>query len=287
MAAPSNTVWGSISSDKGKLGIAISENSTNTKITLTVQVWLALKYNINDNTNSYYFTYTNDSGTSVTNPNGTSLDLDFGTTSGSGWAEVSQKQIASYSFTYTRGTSNKTVNFSAELNNLGGDNYDVSVSTSYTIPRKNKLSLRYHVNGGSLDSSVYYVSNGLIYNESGSDVIQSWYYNTGSTSGLINDTTFGLYRKGYNFLGWKVGSSGTTIFDQDDVTIVPTDLTSAISSADATVTLYAVWELAANCYVKQNGSYVPAMMYLKSDGTYKNVSLSVKVSNAYKETNMG
>ena len=291
MAAPSNTVWGSIVNSKAKLGISVTATSTtNTSVTLNVQVWLALKYNINDSSNQYYFTYTNDSGTSVTSPNGTSLTLKFGTTSGAGWAESSQKQLGSYNLTYTRGTSAKTVNFSSKLNNLAGDNYNVSASTSYKVPAKPSYTISYNANGGSGAPSAqtkwygttltlsptkptrtgYSFSkwntaangSGTSYNSGASytanasaTLYAQWTANTyavtynanGGTGAPANQTkTYGVdltlsntapTRTNYNFLGWATTSTATT----------PTYSAGSKYTANAPITLYAVWELA---YVK-------------------------------------
>ena len=213
MAAPSNTVWGSISNSKGKLGIAISASNTNTQTTLTVEVWLAVKYNISDSSNKYYFSYTNDSGSTVTSPNGTSLNLDFGTTSGSGWGTSSQKQIGKYTLTYTRGTSSKTVKFTAKLNDLASDNYDVSVSTSYTIPTLPSYTITYNANGGT-----------------GAPSNQTKYYGKNITVSTTKPTLFG-----YTFVGWSTAKDDTVEYNS-----------GSAFGLNANTTLYAVWR--ANTY---------------------------------------
>ena len=229
MAAPSNTVWGSIVNSKAKLGISVTATSTtNTSVTLNVQVWLALKYNISDTSNQYYFTYTNDSGSSVTNPNGTSLSLKFGTSSGSGWAESSQKQLGSYSLTYTRGTSAKTVNFSSKLNGLASDGYNVSASTSYSVPAKPSYTISYNANGGS-----------------GAPASQTKWYGTNLTLSTVKPT-----RTGYSFSKWNTAANGSgTSYNS-----------GATYSANAAATLYAQWT--ANTYAvtfdANGGSGAPA-----------------------------
>ena len=210
MAAPSNTVWGSIVNEKAKLGISVTATSTtNTSVTLNVQVWLALKWNISDSSNKYYFTYTNDSGTSVTSPNGTSLSLSFGTTSGSGWAEASQKQIGSYTLSYTKGTSAKTINFSSKITGLGSDAYTVSASTSYSVPKLTSYTISYNANGGS-----------------GAPSSQTKYYGKTLTLSSTKPT-----RTNYTFLGWGTSSSATTA----------TYSAGGSYTANASATLYAVW----------------------------------------------
>ena len=60
--------------------------------------------------------------------------------------------------------------------------------------------------------------------------------------GLYNNTTFKLYREGYNFLGWSLTADGSgTIIDQDKA-IKPEEIVPEIANGDKTVTMYAIWE---------------------------------------------
>lgn len=127
----------------------------------------------------------------------------------------------------------------------------------------NVLTIKYHVDGGKIDSDKYYIDNNLIGLISSSSVLEDkWNYNTGHTDGLYNAKTFGLTREGYKFIGWKVGSSGVTVFDQDDSTVVPTDLTDDIKTADSTVTLYAVWEISGVVYIDNGTTLEPYLAYI-------------------------
>lgn len=124
--------------------------------------------------------------------------------------------------------------------NMAADEY----YTLYAVWEANTLTIRYHINGGTISSDTYYASGGLVYLKSSSSVFNDiWTYNNTHTYGLYNAATLGLSRTGYTFKGWKVGSSGSTVFDQNDATIVPTDLTSSIKTGDCTITMYAVWEV--------------------------------------------
>lgn len=80
-------------------------------------------------------------------------------------------------------------------------------------------------------------------------------------------------RTGYTFKGWGTSASATTV----------AYAAGASYTDNAAITLYAIWELAANCYVKQNGTYLPGMMYVKESGTYKLCSVYVKDGEAYKQ----
>ena len=135
---------------------------------------------------------------------------------------------------------------------------------SYTAQwRVNVLTIKYHPNGGKINSNQYYINNGLIGLISSSVVLEDkWDYNNAHENGLYNAATFGLKREGYKFIGWKVGSDGTIVFDQDDASIVPTDLASNITTGDRTVTLYAVWEISGVVYIDNGTSFDPYLAYI-------------------------
>ncbi len=117
------------------------------------------------------------------------------------------------------------------------------------------LKVYYNANGGSLNSDTYYLSSKNVYKESdNTKYYQTWTYNATKTNGLVNNTTFGMYRTGYTFNQWNTNSSGTgTTFNQDDATLKPTDLKSGLKTGDTTLTLYAKWK--ANTYtIKFDGN---------------------------------
>jgi uncharacterized repeat protein (TIGR02543 family) len=105
-----------------------------------------------------------------------------------------------------------------------------------------KLKVSFNANGGSVDSTTYYLSSKVVYKESDSSkYIQTWTYNNTKDNGITNASTFGLYRTGYTFSSWGTSSSGGTIFSQSDNTLKPTDLNSGIKTGDVSMTLYAQW----------------------------------------------
>ena len=133
----------------------------------------------------------------------------------------------------------------------------------YAQWRPNVLTIKYNVNGGKVNSDKYYISDNLIALTSSSSVLEDkWNYNNGHTDGLYNASTFGLSREGYKFIGWKVGSSGATVFDQDDSSVVPTDLASNLTTGDRTVTLYAVWEISGVVYIDNGTTFEPYLVYI-------------------------
>lgn len=115
-------------------------------------------------------------------------------------------------------------------------------ATLYAVWEPNTLTIKYHTNGGSIDSTTYSASSGKIC-KNGSQYIKTYSYNNIlHENGLTNASTFGLYKTGYTFTGWSTSKSGGTVFDQNDGTLKPTDITSKINTGDCTVTLYAQWE---------------------------------------------
>lgn len=141
--------------------------------------------------------------------------------------------------------------------------------TLYAVWRTNVLTIKYNVNGGKITSDTYYVNNGLVYIISDSSVLEAkWNYNEAHENGLYNASTFGLKREGYKFIGWKVGSSGTTIFDQNDSSVVPTDLTSNIKTGDCTITLYAEWELSGVVYIDNGTTLEQYLVYIDNGSSW-------------------
>lgn len=139
----------------------------------------------------------------------------------------------------------------------------------YAQWKTNVLTIKYHVNGGTINSDKYYVNNNLVGLTSSSSVLEDkWNYNSGHTDGLYNASTFGLTREGYKFVGWKVGSSGTTVFNHDDSTIKPTDLTGNIKTGDSTVTLYAVWEISGVVYIDNGTTFEPYLVYIDNGSSW-------------------
>lgn len=81
-------------------------------------------------------------------------------------------------------------------------------------------------------------------------------------------------RKNHKFVGWNTKSDGSGLMVAPNTTVYES------------ITLYAIFELQANCYVRVNGTYKTGMMYKKVNGTYKTGVVSVRANGIYKETNM-
>lgn len=95
---------------------------------------------------------------------------------------------------------------------------------------------------GSVYSPDYYISSSLIYKKSTNTLVQkTMTYGKQDPNGLHDDTTFGLYRDGYTFLGWSLSASGDTVIPKDKV-FTPESIVPELSNGSKTVTVYAVWE---------------------------------------------
>jgi len=116
-------------------------------------------------------------------------------------------------------------------------------SRTYTANwEANTLSVHYVANGGTLNSDTYTLNGDVIHNKSdNSKYVHKWTYNTGDPTGLINNTTLGLSKTGYKFIGWGTSSDGGTIYDQDTF-YLPTEINSNIKNGNCAMTLYAQWE---------------------------------------------
>ncbi len=113
--------------------------------------------------------------------------------------------------------------------------------TLYAIWEANTLSVYYNANGGEVTEENFSLNNGLIY-KNNDKFVQSWAYNKAKDTGLFNPKSFGLKKTGYTFMGWGTKSSGGTVFDQNDTTLLPTDIKSGIKDGSCSRTLYAIWQ---------------------------------------------
>ena len=114
--------------------------------------------------------------------------------------------------------------------------------TASQIKKTNTLTINYNANGGAIDSPDFYISSSVIYNTS-TDIIAKRTLTYGQThpNGLHDNTTFGLYRDGYTFLGWSLSASGGDII-LPNTSFVPESIVPELSNGSMTVTVFAVWE---------------------------------------------
>lgn len=207
MAAPSNTVWGSIVGGYGRIGISVTFTDTATTRKVDIGVWFWSKYSVSDQYNTLYYDRKLTSGTATTNRGNVAISTSVD--SGSGWSTSNQVKIWSDSVTHTRGTSASTIYLSAKLatvERVGGITY---ASMSYSVPALASYKVSYNANGGS-----------------GAPSAQTKYYGKTLTLSSTKPT-----RTGYTFKGWATSSSGSVAY-----------ASGASYTANAAVTLYAVWQ---------------------------------------------
>lgn len=157
--------------------------------------------------------------------------------SGQGWKTANE--ISSNGYTKALYKNQWSGTFNMSWMNLGKTN---DTFTFYAVWTPNKLSVNYHANGGTISSDTYKLNSNIVYKKSNNEKLtQTWTYNNAQANGLYNASTFGLTREGYTFKGWGTTASGGTIFDQNDGTLVPTSINSAIKNGSCSTTLYAIW----------------------------------------------
>lgn len=224
MAAPDSTKWGntitgSKSTYKGKIGIYTGVTTSNTEVEVTVQVWCWTMYGVDDVNNSYYY---NANATSATTLIG-AKSIKHTVSSGGGWSTSNQTKLGESTYTYARGTSASTKNYAAKftgIDNLGANNV-MSVTASVTVPALASYKVTYDANGGS-----------------GAPSAQTKWYGKSLTLSSTKPT-----RTGYSFQGWGTSASDTSV-----------DYAAGASyTGNAAITLYAIWK--ANTYtVKYNAN---------------------------------
>ncbi len=135
-------------------------------------------------------------------------------------------------------------------------------TTLYAIWEPNTLGVSYKANGGTISSDTYTLLNDYINTKSdNAKFVNTWTYNSTKTNGLYNAKTFGLTKEGYRFVGWSTKADGSgTIFNQDDTTITPTDLTSTIKTSNCTLDLYAIWEKVATEPPTEKPTEIPTVI---------------------------
>ena len=138
----------------------------------------------------------------------TSYNVTINCNGGSG---VSSRTYTIETATFTLGAPTRTGHTFNGWTGSNGNTAQQTVSVtkgssgdkSYTAQwRANILTIKYHIDGGAINSDKYYEVNGLVGLVSSSAVLEDkWNYNSGHTDGLYNASTFGLSREGYKFVG--------------------------------------------------------------------------------------
>ena len=165
-----------------------------------------------------------------------------------------------YSKYYTVSKGARTITYSgfqAKYNDKphGGSResgwYSLSGSCSFYIPALSTWTVSYNANGGT----------GAPANQTKTE--QTTLYLSGTIPTRI----------GYRFLGWSTSSSATTASYQPNQAY----------TANAGLSLYAVWEKKYASYVKVNGAWKLGITYVKENGAWKEADLIyVKENGSWK-----
>lgn len=213
MAAPEGIIWGNIAqgsstSRQGRIGIYLTTTSYPTYVTVDVQIWSWMKVRVLDQTNGLYY----DSG--ATTASTLVGGADINTTSNVHWDTANQQLIYETSHTFNKQTSAYTHHFAAMLSGIDyiGANLAMPVTASVTIDPLVSYTITYDANGGT-----------------GAPAAMTKWQGETVTISSTKPT-----RTNYTFLGWSTSASATVQDDAYD----PGDL----YSADANLTLYAVWK---------------------------------------------
>lgn len=320
MAAPSGIKWGSIVGGYGRLGLYVSVSSTNTESTVSIQVWFGSKYSVDDSGNTLYFD--NGKSSATTSKGSVSINTTVDSGSGwSGSNEVKLKTF-SYTYSRGTSASKKSCAAKLTgIDVVGGTmtvstSYTIPALTSYKITfnanggsgapgqqtkyygktltlsstKPTRTGYTFQGWGTSATGSVVYASGGS-YTANASDTLYAiWKANTytvsynanGGSGAPGNQTkTYGVAltlsstkptRTNYNFKGWGTSAGSTTV----------AYAAGASYTANAAITLYAIWELAytkpriTNFVVQrcnssgtatESGTYVKATFNWASDRT--------------------
>lgn len=111
-------------------------------------------------------------------------------------------------------------------------------------------------------------------------------YNAGANGGTVNgessveeNVNYGsslsvpvAQRQNYTFVGWNTKQDGTGTYVEDGYQIT------------GNLTLYAIFELAANCRVRDGGEYKVGMIYKRISGQYRTGTVFVKENGTYKQS---
>lgn len=287
MAAPSGTTWGSIVGSYGRIGIYTSTSSTNTQTTVTIQVWFWSKYSVLDTSNTLYYSNQGSSTAAYENLGFRTIDTTEDSGSGwstsnqvciySTTATYTRTAKATTRYIHAKfadvdrvgGTmyASKTVTipklstYTISYNANGGSGAPSSQTKTYGVPLMLSSSkptrTGYSFQGWATSStgSVAYAAGASYTANSAATLYAVWKANTytvsynangGSGAPSSQTKTYGVTltlsttkptRTNYTFKGWGTSSVSTT------VSYAP----GASYTSNASITLYAIWELA---YVK-------------------------------------
>lgn len=248
-AAPSGTTWGKengSSNKMGRVGIKTTFTDTTTTRNVKIQIYLWTRYRCQDSSNNFKYSWSSSPNINIGSKN-------VNTTSNSSWSTSNQIFIAEFNKTYNKASTVTTGNASANYSSIeyaGGSGF---VSVSFQIPALPSYTVSYNANGGS-----------------GAPSSQSKTY--GSTITLSSSKPT---KSGFTFLGWGT-SQGDTSVDYNP---------GSKYSANANITLYAIWTSNYVISYNANGGYNAPSNQTKQHGV--NITLSRNIPTRQNYTFMG
>ena len=276
-------VWGSIYGDYAKAGIETILSNTNTQTTVTVNLWVWTKYSMDETYNTLYFDNLSASGSATTNEGSVSIQTSVNTGSGWSESNKVKVKTFTYTYTRgtsaqkrylyakftdiiragtmyasTTFTVPALASYTVAYNANGGSGapssqtkwYGKSLTLSSTKPTRTGYTFQGWATSAS--GGVAYAAGASYTANAGATLYAIWKANTytvsynanGGTNAPPNQTkTYGVAltlsstkptRANYNFKGWGTSASATTV----------SYAAGANYTANAAVTLYAIWELA-------------------------------------------
>lgn len=281
MASPSGTIWGSIrgsGAKQGRIGIYYSVSDTATTRTVTISIWLWTRYRCEDSSNTFKYGWSSTPGTtigskSIDTPSNSSwntsnqvLIASYSKQYARGASNTTGNASASYSnIEYAGGSGSVSVSFTipalakytVSYNANGGSGAPGAQTKWYgkniTLSTAKPSRTGYVFQGWATSSTggVAYGSGATYSGNANLTLYAVWKantytvsYNANGGSGApgnqtktydVNLTLSGTKptRTNYNFKGWSTSSGGDVVY-----------AAGGTYTSNASITLYAVWELA-------------------------------------------
>lgn len=302
----------------GRIGIYVSLSSTATETTATVQVWFWSKYGVSDENNVLYFDNLSASGSATTSKGSVDISTTVSSGDGWSTSNQKLIATYTYSYTRSTSASTRylyaklthvervaatmyasttftvpalasyTVSYNANGGSGAPSNQTKWYGKNLTLSSTKPIRTGYSFQGWatSASGSVAYAAGASYTANAAVTLYAVWKANTytvsynangGSGAPSSQTKTYGVTlklsttkptRENYNFLGWATSASATTA----------TYASGANYTANAKITLYAVWELA---YVKPRITNLSVSRYDTATSSVSDSGTSVLVKFDY------
>ena len=338
MAAPSGTVWGPIAGDMARLGLYITTSSTATQTTATIDIWLYTKYSVSDSSNTLYYddqqsnpsTARGSVNVNTTSNNGWNVANQIRIKSGIKITHSRGKSDVNWTFgakltgveyigatvsVSTTWKAPKLQSYTVKYNANGGSGAPGSQTKWYgsniTLSKTKPTRTGYSFQGWSTanDSSVEYQPGATYSANANLNLYAVWKANTYTVSYNANGgsgapgsqtKTYGVNltlsstkptRTNYTFKGWGTSPSATTV----------AYAAGATYSANSSITLYAIWQLAykaprltnlsvdrcnSSGALTESGTYALVKFNWACDRTVSSIKIEYKLSTASSYTSV-